>query len=262
MPDSTLFATKMDAWNASQELPWNRLRYTLVHENLVRHLGPPPLRILDVGGGDGRDAVPLAELGHTVVLVDFVADMFEGALRRAADAGVGARMTIMLGDVMSVSRSLVDTEPAFDAVLCHNLLQYVPAPGDLLRQLAQLLRPDGLLSLLLPNPASDSYRLALQELDFGRALAALDATTHTVALYGAEVKHFYSAELDALLGAAGLAAATRYGIRCVIDYIHDNDIKYAPAHYQTILALERALSQRSPYREVARFHQVIARHRA
>jgi len=50
--DRALSAGKMDAWNASQLRPWNRLRYTLVPDNLRRHWGRRRLCILDDGSGD------------------------------------------------------------------------------------------------------------------------------------------------------------------------------------------------------------------
>jgi S-adenosylmethionine-dependent methyltransferase len=259
MADRALFAGRMDAWTAGQALPWNRLRYTLVHDNLCRHLGPAPLRILDAGGGDGRDSVPLAALGHDVVIVDYVPAMLEGARQHAAAFGVVDRVTTILGNVVELDTAFAGAGTAFDLVLCHNVLQYMPAPQMLLDKLGRLLLPGGLLSLLTPNPASESYRLALQQLDFAGALAALDATTYTNVLYGAEVHLFTPAELEQRVAAAGLEGVASYGVRCVIDYVQDNDIKHVPETYAQILELERALSQRSPYRELARFGQLIAR---
>ena len=49
-----------------------------------------PLRVLDVGGGSGIFAVPLARLGHEVTVVDPSADALATLARRAATAG-GAR---------------------------------------------------------------------------------------------------------------------------------------------------------------------------
>lgn len=258
MAEAALFAGKMDAWHASQDLPWNRLRYTLVHEHLCRHLGSLPLQILDVGGGDGRDAVPLALLGHKVTLVDFVPEMLEGARQRAAAAGVSDRLCSLPGELAALEVVLAGAPTHFDAILCHNVLQYLPAPEILLTQLAGLLKPGGLLSLLTPNPASESYRLALQQLDFPAALAALDATTLTNVLYGAEVRLFGHAELAEILARAGFLPAVRYGVRCIIDYIYDNALKHAPESYAAILDLERALANRSPYCDLARFNHLLA----
>src|SRR3712207_8582015 len=50
------------------------------------------LRVLDVGGGSGTLAVPLAEAGHDVTVVDPSADALATLRRRAETAGVGERV--------------------------------------------------------------------------------------------------------------------------------------------------------------------------
>ena len=57
-----------------------------------------PLRVLDVGGGSGMFAVPLARLGHDVTVVDPSADALATLRRRAETAGVGERVHGIQGD--------------------------------------------------------------------------------------------------------------------------------------------------------------------
>ncbi|WP_324277387.1 class I SAM-dependent methyltransferase [Blastococcus brunescens] len=57
-----------------------------------------PLRVLDVGGGSGMFAVPLARLGHDVTVVDPSADALATLRRRADTAGAGARVHGLQGD--------------------------------------------------------------------------------------------------------------------------------------------------------------------
>lgn len=57
-----------------------------------------PLRVLDVGGGSGTLAVPLARLGHDVTVVDPSADALATLTRRAQTAGVGERVHGVQGD--------------------------------------------------------------------------------------------------------------------------------------------------------------------
>ena len=57
-----------------------------------------PLRVLDVGGGSGMFAVPLARLGHDVTVVDPSADALATLRRRADTAGVGDRVRGVQGD--------------------------------------------------------------------------------------------------------------------------------------------------------------------
>ena len=57
-----------------------------------------PLRVLDLGGGTGGLAVPLAEQGHHVTVVDPSPDALASLSRRVADAGVADRVTAVQGE--------------------------------------------------------------------------------------------------------------------------------------------------------------------
>src|SRR5881409_1858583 len=58
-------------------------------EALVKSLGiKPPLRVLDLGCGDGTTAVPLARLGADVVGIDIAKNLVEAGNKRAAAAGL------------------------------------------------------------------------------------------------------------------------------------------------------------------------------
>lgn len=86
--------------------------------------------ICDVAGGTGRHAVPLAERGHRVVLLDFVEDAIRIAMRRAA----GVR------GVVADAASLPLREASCDAVVVTNFLD-----RDLFPSLVALLKPGGRL---------------------------------------------------------------------------------------------------------------------
>ena len=53
--------------------------------------GRDRLDIVDAGGGTGGFAVPLADLGHAVTVVDSSPDSLAALERRAAEAGVEVR---------------------------------------------------------------------------------------------------------------------------------------------------------------------------
>src|SRR6187455_2403682 len=74
-----------------------RVRTHVIHEHLREHLAPPPLRIVDVGGGAGHQSVPLARLGYDVTIVDPSPAMLERAGRLVAgeDRDVAARVTLV-----------------------------------------------------------------------------------------------------------------------------------------------------------------------
>ena len=56
-------------------------------ESVVKSLGvTTPLRVLDLGCGDGTTAVPLARLGADVVGIDIAANLVAAGNKRAAEA--------------------------------------------------------------------------------------------------------------------------------------------------------------------------------
>src|SRR5436189_6431772 len=67
-------------------------------EAVVQSLGiTPPLRVLDLGCGDGTTAIPLAQLGAEVVGIDVARYLVAAGTRRAAEAGI-TRVKFLEGD--------------------------------------------------------------------------------------------------------------------------------------------------------------------
>lgn len=108
----------------------------------------PPARVLDVGCGQGRDALPLARMGHEVVGVDLspkgIADMTATARTE------GLAVTGHVADITTFV-----PEGKFDALLCDRTLHMLDE-NDRLAALARLLaclRPGGVL-LLADEPGN------------------------------------------------------------------------------------------------------------
>ena len=92
-------------------------------------------RVVDVGGGSGTRAVPLAIQGCSVTVIDSSVDALAILHRRAQDAGVAARVTGVQADA--------------DLVLCHHLLEEVDDPVAVLDAIAEAVRPGGHVSVLV-----------------------------------------------------------------------------------------------------------------
>jgi ubiquinone/menaquinone biosynthesis C-methylase UbiE len=118
------------------------LEFVRSMELLERLLPPPPARVLDVGGGPGTYAAPLARRGHRVHLVDPVALHVEQA--RQAGADPAARFTAALGD----ARGLAEPDASHDAVLLFGPLYHLTRAADRQQALAEarrVLAPGGRL---------------------------------------------------------------------------------------------------------------------
>ena len=88
----------------------------------VLEMLPPAGRVLDVGCGYGRIALPLAQAGYEVEGLDLSPELVEAARRGAVEAGVSARF------VVGSMTALPHPDGSFDAVLClwsafHELLE-------------------------------------------------------------------------------------------------------------------------------------------
>ncbi len=253
-----IFDQAIENWKTEQTLPWNQLKYDLVRAHLLRHFGSASGRVLDAGGGNGLDSVPLAQMGFEVEIIDSSAAMLAEAERYAIAAGVRDRVHLRHASLDDVA---VCAEDSFDLALCHNVLQYLPperVPG-VVAGLARLLRRGGLLSLLSLNRYSNPYKIAFFEGDLDKARAELDARMVHVYLFDALVPCYTAQEADELLRQAGLVVEADYGIRCLCDYWGTNEQKMDPAVFARLARLEAALAERHPYKLLARFFQVLAR---
>jgi len=115
----------------------------------VRATGTSILDILDSGGGTGTAAVPLAQAGHRITVVDASPNALATLSRRVVEAGVTGLVRPVQGDV---GRLLDVVDPAsVDAVLCHDVLEAVDDPSAALAGFAAALRPGGFLSVLCAN---------------------------------------------------------------------------------------------------------------
>lgn len=112
-----------------------------IHEHLRQHLGPPPQRVVDVGGGAGNQSAPLARAGHDVTIVDPSAAMLERAIRRlsAEDEEVATRVRLVKASGETAPEVLGGA--VFDAVLCHGVLMYLDDPEPLVGSLCELTAP-------------------------------------------------------------------------------------------------------------------------
>lgn len=265
MPEAAeQFDRAMSAWKQWQEAPWGRLRYALAEANLVRHLDEDdpaggPLRVLDLAGGDGGDAVRLAARGHHVTIVDYAPAMLDAAAERAEAVGLTELITCVRADVHALPADLAGAE--FDVVLCHNLLQYVDDVRRTLVTALEPLRPGGLVSVMAINRHSAVLKTAIQEMDLPAALAALDTDTSHTQTFDSTLTLHTAEEVTSHLGHLGCRGISHYGIRSVGDYITDDARKSEPAFYADLERLELALSARHPYMHTARLFQLTARKR-
>ncbi|MEV6262985.1 methyltransferase domain-containing protein [Streptomyces sp. NPDC051784] len=207
------------------------------------------LRVLDVGMGQGTQALRLARAGHTVTGLESDAEMLRSAREALArePEGIRERVRLIEGDGRETGVHFLPG--SFDVVLCHGVLMYVPEPDPLLAGLARMLAPGGLLSLLVRNADALAMRPAAAG-DFTAALAAFDTDTYTNRL-GLEVRADRLVALRATL--AGIAAPLHawYGVRVFTDDVSNEAELPGPERLARIFDAEDRAGRTDPYRGVA-----------
>jgi len=119
-----------------------RVEWLRTMEILGRWLPPPPARILDVGGGAGAYALPLAAKGYEVHLVDAMDVHVERAREASQEQPEAPLASAAVGD----ARQLEHPNGSFDAVLMLGPLYHLPESEDralALREAQRVLRSQG-----------------------------------------------------------------------------------------------------------------------
>ena len=194
------------------------------------------LRVVDLGGGTGGLAVPLAELGHEVTVVDPSADALAALERRADETGVAARVRAVQADAAELG-DVVAPDSA-DLVCCHGVLEYVDDPATAAQAAALVLRPGGVLSLLVAQRSAVVVARALA----GRFAEAAHALGDPAGRWGDAdplPRRFDAPDVVQLLTAAGLTPRQLHGVRLFSDLVPEalldgDEVRTA------LLALEQA----------------------
>ncbi|MFD6300414.1 class I SAM-dependent methyltransferase [Streptomyces sp. NPDC060235] len=205
------------------------------------------LRVLDVGMGQGTQALRLARAGHQVTGLEQDATMLSVAREALAaePEGIRGRVRLIEGDGRETGVHFLPG--SFDVVLCHGVLMYVQEPDALLAGLARMLAPGGLLSLLVRNADALAMRPGLHG-DWAATLSAFDTTAYTNRL-GLDVRADRLSTLTGTLAGIGAPLHAWYGVRVFTDTAADGAA--VPADVETLLAAEERAGRTDPYRLVA-----------
>lgn len=117
---------------------------------------PPQAKVLDAGCGTGRDAQFLHQSGFGVVGVDFAPGMIELASSRYPD------IQFVEADI----RDLPFEDQVFDGIWCHAVLINMETSVDVekaLREFHRVLKPGGVMHLLVKRRTSDGSKLYVAE---------------------------------------------------------------------------------------------------
>nr|WP_203730267.1 methyltransferase domain-containing protein [Streptomyces sp. SID12501] len=205
------------------------------------------LRVLDVGMGQGTQALRLARAGHQVTGVEKDPRMLDAAREALAAEPEGIRDRVRLLESDGRDTGVHFLPGSFDVVLCHGVLMYVELPDALLAGLARMLAPGGLLSLLVRNGDALAMRPGLAG-DWIGALGAFDTDSYTNRL-GLDVRADRLSTLTGTLAGIGAPLHAWYGVRVFTDTADDD--AEIPSDVEALVAVEERAGRTDPYRQVA-----------
>jgi ubiquinone/menaquinone biosynthesis C-methylase UbiE len=133
-----------------------RLEYLRTRELLARYLPQPPVTVLDVGGGAGVYALPLAREGYSVYLIDAVPLHVE----QAREASALQRDAPLAGAQVGDARRLVWDDKSVDAVLLLGPLYHLTSRDDRLQALQEayrVVRPGGVIAAAAISRFASTY---------------------------------------------------------------------------------------------------------
>jgi S-adenosylmethionine-dependent methyltransferase len=238
------------------------LRQELVTRQLAAHLPSTPATCLDVGAGQGTQAIRLAARGFDVVAVEPDRRMRELLVSAVGELPTRDRARVQVVDGgLGRLADVLGGRTGFEVVLCQGVLMYVEDPAPALLELASVTAPGGVLSLVFRNADGIAMRPALRR-DWAEMHALLDAAG-TTATYtneiGAHARADRLPDVAAVLASAGLRTQAWYGVRVATDGVRfDEPVPADPADLEAMLAAEERLGRTDPYRQVATLAHLVS----
>jgi S-adenosylmethionine-dependent methyltransferase len=213
------------------------------------------LDIVDLGGGTGGFAVPLAVEGHRVTVIDPSPDALASLKRRASDEGVSELVRGVQGDAAELPA--LAGESSADALLCHGVLEVVDDSTQALRAMASVLRPGGVLSLLVAQRNAVVLARALAG-HLTEARTALDDADGRWGPSDPMPRRFDEAGITAQLVEAGFTVQTVHGVRTFADLVPTAFVDSESGAAEALADLERAVSQHPAFRTIATQLHILA----
>lgn len=138
-----------------EDLDWWNLVYDERYDYLESHLSGESRRILDVGSGPGYFLLRGKSRGWEAVGIE----PSKHASAHSRELGLDIRSGFLCED-------MVESLGMFDVVYLHEVLEHIPHPASLLSIITQVLKPGGILCVIVPNDYNPLQRALRTTMNF------------------------------------------------------------------------------------------------
>jgi S-adenosylmethionine-dependent methyltransferase len=233
------------------------VRQELVARQLGAHLpavaDERPVRVLDLGCGQGTQAIQLARLGYQVTGIDRSDELLDLAAASVAvePAAVQRHIRFERGDLLDLPDELAGR---FDVVCCHGVVMYLPSLAAAVAAVVSAARPGAIVSILTRNRAGIAMRAGMSG-RWADTLAGFDSRFYRNRLGIEDVRADEPEEVRQALEAARARRVGWYGVRLFSD--HWGPV-VRPDDFAALVAAEEEAGRRDPYRAVAALTHTVA----
>jgi SAM-dependent methyltransferase len=222
--------------------PWELLQKKMTWEQLKFIHNK---RVLDFGSGNGMTADHFAS-SNEVIAIEPDENMIQNRFQQH-------KYVQICGDIKELKNF---EEESFDAILCHNVLEYADEREDIMKEFSRVLKKDGYLSVLKHNRAGRVMQMVVLLNNFEHANELLDGYNGRAQQFG--TINYYD-ESDLLKWSETFTIEKIQGIRTFWDLQQNQDIQKDISWQEKMLNIEMRVSGLEEYKTVAFFHHIILR---
>ena len=136
-----LDSSKYNMYSEENEIYYAR-EYLHIIKKKLQDLNNEKLNILDVGCGQGRLSIPLAEMGHTVEGIDLSSNAIHLAKKYASEKN----LTNIFFNVRDIAEPFHDYKSEkYDCILCTEVIYMIKNYDEVLDELYRMVKKDGII---------------------------------------------------------------------------------------------------------------------
>lgn len=210
------------------------------------------MEVLDVGCGQGTQALRMSAAGCRVTGVDPSQDLLQLCSDQAIEEGLS--LELLRGGIEELDQLLGDRR--FNLICCHGVFMYLDERRAPLKLLSTHLSEKGRVSVTFRNAHALAMRPGLRR-EWSKALGAFDTREYVNEL-GILATADRLEDIEEHLGAVGLRLVSWYGVRIFNDAISADAQAPSADELELLLEAEERACSTDPYRWMASQLHVIA----